>query len=128
MLVMTPRQLPWTLNMTGEKRRCVCTYHLFVQCQHFYLCIVSTYVYIHIQLSQYDPVRAIALHQHLVSKLEQSVSVHGSAVYFDLINKVDVAVREQLLEFVPLQAAGQLLNIFLQGDIGTSPSCTLQSP
>ena len=104
---------------TEHDRREKKVHHLFVQCRHSYLCTVSIFLFVHIQLSQYDPVRTIALHQHLVSKLEQSVSVHGPAAYFDLINKVDVTVREQLLEFVPLKAAGQLLNICLQGDIGT---------
>lgn len=71
-----------------------------------------------LQLSQFDPMRSISLHQHFVSKLEQCLSVHGPALYSDLISKVDIAVREQLLEFVPLKAAGQLLNIFLQDETG----------
>ncbi len=65
------------------------------------------------KLSQYDPIRTISLHEHFGSKLEQCLSVHGSSVYTTLITKVDIAVREQLLEFIPLKAAGQLLNIFL---------------
>ncbi len=70
-----------------------------------------------LQLSQFDPVHTISLHHHLASKLEQCLAVHGPAAYSNLINKVNVVVREQLLEFIPLQAAGQLLNIFLQEDM-----------
>lgn len=52
-----------------------------------------------------------------MSKLEQCRSVHGEVNYSTLITKVDLAVREQLLEFVPLKAAGQLLNIFLHDNM-----------
>lgn len=69
------------------------------------------------QLSSFDPMRTIALHQHFASKLEQCLSVHEQAAYSALMNKVDMAVREQLLEFIPLNAAHQLLNIFLQEDL-----------
>lgn len=65
------------------------------------------------KLCGFDPVRTISLHQHLAAKLEQCWSVHGAAVYSDLMGKVNLAVREQLLEFIPLKAAPQLLNIFL---------------
>ena len=67
---------------------------------------------------QFDPLRTISLHQHFVSKLEQCVSVHGPTAYSALMGKVELVVREQLLEFVPLTAAAQLLNIFLQGNVG----------
>ncbi len=66
----------------------------------------------------FDPLRTISLHHHFVSKLEQCLSVHGPAAYSALMGKVELVVREQLLEFVPLTAAAQLLNIFLQGDMG----------
>jgi hypothetical protein len=69
-----------------------------------------------LQLSQFDPLHTISLQHHLVSKFEQCLSVHGPATYSNLINKVSLVVREQLLEFVPLKAAGQLLNIFLHDD------------
>jgi len=46
--------------------------------------------------------------------LEECLSVHGPSAYSELIKKVDIVVREQLLEFVPLNAAQQLLHIFLQ--------------
>lgn len=72
------------------------------------------------QLSQFDPLHTISLHNHLVAKLEQSLSVHGPATYSNLITKVSLVVREQLLEFVPLKAAGELLNIFLHDDMTTT--------
>lgn len=72
------------------------------------------------QLSQFDPLHTISLHHHLVAKFEQCLSVHGPATYSNLIGKVSLSVREQLLEFVPLKAAGQLLNIFLHDDMTTA--------
>ena len=60
------------------------------------------------------------MHHHLAAKLEQCWSVHGAAVYSELVSKVDLAVREQLLEFIPLKAAPQLLNIFLGEGVALS--------
>ena len=67
-----------------------------------------------LQLSQFDPLRCVSLHSHVTEKLEACLSVQGPEGYTSLINKVDVVVREQLLEFVPLKAAPHLLNISLQ--------------
>lgn len=105
---MTREDPLWIPSMTKEKGR-YCSGSLPASCVRVMTCIV-------LQLSQFDPIRTISLHQHLVSKLEQCVSVHGPAMYSDLINKVDLVVREQFLEFVPLKAAAQLLNIFLHED------------
>lgn len=60
------------------------------------------------QLAVYDPVRAVSLHNHVSNKLQECVAVHG-AVYAALMQGVDVAVREQLAEFLPQEQAGALL-------------------
>ena len=51
----------------------------------------------------------MGLHKHVTSKLEECMQVHGTPGYTALMQGVDVAVREQLLEFVPQQLARRLL-------------------
>jgi len=57
----------------------------------------------------FDPVRAVSLHKHVTSKLEECIGVHGTPGYSALMQGVDVVVREQLVEFVPQQLARRLL-------------------
>lgn len=61
------------------------------------------------QLSQYDPVRIIALNKHVTAKLEECAAVHGHQGYTTLMTGVDPVVREQLFEFIPQQLARFLL-------------------
>ena len=61
------------------------------------------------QLAGFDPLRMVALHSHVSAKLEECALVHGEQSYTALMQAVDVAVREQLVEFLPHSMAGPLL-------------------
>ena len=62
------------------------------------------------QLAQFDPIRVFPLHKHITSKLEQCAAVHGDHAYLTLMTSVDIAIREQLAEFIlPHEVACSLL-------------------
>ncbi len=65
--------------------------------------------FVSLQLCQFDPVRTVALNQHVTAKLEESVSIHGHDGYTALMSGVDPSVRGQMFEFVPTHLARTLL-------------------
>ena len=62
------------------------------------------------QLSVTDPVHSISLPQLVTEKLQQCTAVHSNG-YTELVISVDIAVREQLLEFLPPELGPTLLAI-----------------
>lgn len=62
------------------------------------------------QLAVSDPVHSISLPQLVTEKLQQCMVAHGAG-YPTLVSSVDIAIREQLLDFLPAELGATLLQI-----------------
>lgn len=62
------------------------------------------------QLAASDPVHSISLPQLVTEKLQECMVAHSDG-YPSLVSSVDIAVREQLLDFLPAELGPSLLAI-----------------